>query len=495
MRYLQPKEELTEQEVEQGLKALIKDGIASQAMSTFTGGVILVALAVELNASNLVIGLLAAIPALLQLLQLPSIYLVEKVQNRRLIVVLSALLCRLPWLLIAIIPFIISKTAALGLVLGGVFVHSALASVANCAWNSWMRDFVPEKSMGTFFSKRMQITIGVGLILTLLAGGFIDWWKQSYPEEVLYGYSLLFILGFLAGMIGVYFISKIPEPKMNPITPHLLKTLAPPFKDANFRSLILFTLAWSFAVNLAAPFFTVYMLQSLELGMSLVVIFSVLSQLFSFYFLNVWGKCADRFSNKSVLAVSGPLFLFCILGWTFTTMPEKYFLTIPLLILIHILMGIATSGVAIASSNIGLKLAPRGEATSYLAVNTIISSIGAGIAPILGGKFADFFASCNLSLTLNWKSPIKDFKLETLNFSHWDFFFVLAFILGIYALRRLSFIKETGEMEEQFVRQELLDSINRPLRSLSSVAGLFQLISYPLVIVKSIRKKNNNKNI
>jgi len=29
---------------------------------------------------------------------------------------------------------------------------------------------------------------------------------------------------------------------------------------------------------------------------------------------------------------------------------------------------------------------------AYLATNTIANSIAAGIAPILGGKFADFFA-------------------------------------------------------------------------------------------------------
>ena len=46
------------------------------------------------------------------------------------------------------------------------------------------------------------------------------------------------------------------------------------------------------------------------------------------------------------------------LGFT-NANPNKYFLTIPLLIGIHILMGIATAGITLASGNIGLKLAPK----------------------------------------------------------------------------------------------------------------------------------------
>lgn len=57
------KDVLTEQETQTGLRAVIRDGIASQIMATLTGGVFLVAFALKLGASNTVIGILAAIPA------------------------------------------------------------------------------------------------------------------------------------------------------------------------------------------------------------------------------------------------------------------------------------------------------------------------------------------------------------------------------------------------------------------------------------------------
>jgi len=209
----------------------------------------------------------------------------------------------------------------------------------------------------------------------------------------------------------------------------------------------------------------------------------------NFLFLKIWGKYTDRFSNKSVLAISGPLFIFSILAWTFTTMPEKYVLTIPLLIIIHVVMGLSSAGVSLASGNISLKLAPKGQATAYLATNTIANSIAAGIAPVLGGKFADFFAGRELAWTLKYNSPTGEFMLPTLNLQQWDFFFAFAFIIGLYALHRLAMVKEAGEVEEKIVAQELFTEVRTQVRTLSSVEGVKQMVSFPISMVRNITER------
>jgi hypothetical protein len=76
------KDSLTEHEIDSGLSAVIKDGMASTAMATLTGGAFLVAFALKLGASNLVIGLLAAIPPLAQLIQISVLYFPLSVLNR-----------------------------------------------------------------------------------------------------------------------------------------------------------------------------------------------------------------------------------------------------------------------------------------------------------------------------------------------------------------------------------------------------------------------------
>jgi MFS family permease len=488
---MKPKDTLTEEDIQSGLSYLIKDGVASQSMGILTGGAFLVAFAVKLGASNFVIGLLAAIGPLAQLLQLPSIFIVEKIRNRRLITVISAALSRFCWLIIAVSPFLFPPKIAIAVLLVLLMAVSAFGAIAGCSWNSWMRDLIPENIMGSYFSKRMRIAVGVGIVLSLLAAVYLDYWKKLFPVRETMGYSILFLVGFLAGMVGLFFLSKTPEPKM-PKTeerPKILKLLAKPFRDENFRKLIAFMCSWNFAVNLAGPFFMVYMLKRLGLSMSFIIGLSIVSQVFNFLFLKLWGRYTDRFSNKSVLAISCPLFLVSILAWTFTTMPEKYILTIPLLIVIHIVMGLSSAGVSLASGNISLKLAPKGSATAYLAANTIANSIAAGIAPILGGKFADFFSGRQLDWVLKYTSPGGEFVLPTLNLQQWDFFFAFAFIIGLYALHRLAMVKEVGEVEEKIVAQELFTEVRTQVRTLSSVEGVKQMISFPFAVVRNFTSK------
>lgn len=494
----QVKDTLEEEEVQAGLRAVIKVGLASQSMITLTAGVFLIAFALKLGASNLVIGLLAAIPPLTQLIQIPAIYLVEKYRVRRAITVYASGLSRVFLLLIASIPFLFSLKVGLTFLVIGLLLHSAFIAASSCSWNSWMRDLVPQDRLGSFFSRQMSLAIGLSIPLSLTAGFYLDYWKKVFPHNELYSYSILFSLGFLAGIIGVYFISTIPEPRMKYLEeePKILKLILQPFKDTNFKNLIMFLGSWNFAINLAVPFFTVYMLRRLQLNMSFIIALMVLSQIMNVTFLRLWGKFSDRFSNKSVLGVNGPLFIGCVFAWTFTTMPEKHILTIPLLIGLHIFMGISTAGVTLSSGNIALKLAPQGQATSYLATNSLINSLAAGIAPIVGGKFVDFFARRELNLIFNWISPGKELTFQTLNFQHWDFFFFFAFLIGLYSIHRLTMVKEAGEVKEKIVIYEFLAEVRREMRSLSTVGGLRHMMQFSFSIIKPLatRKIKNMVN-
>lgn len=120
------KDTLTEEEIQTGLKYIIKDGIVPQSMGILTGGAFLIAFAVKLGASNVVIGLLAAIGLLAQLLQLPSILLVEKILNRRAIVVVKAALSQLCWLFITLSPLLFGAKIGLAVLLVLMIAASTL---------------------------------------------------------------------------------------------------------------------------------------------------------------------------------------------------------------------------------------------------------------------------------------------------------------------------------------------------------------------------------
>ncbi|MCB0807023.1 MAG: MFS transporter [Bacteroidales bacterium] len=482
------KEQLETSDISRAEKAVTIDGIASLGMGSLQGGVFLSAFAIALGANNYEIGLIASFAFISQLMQLPGLILLKNVKKRRAITFLSAGTSRFLWLFIILIPLLF-VSRGITFMLQWLLISLLAGALAGPSWNSLLRDVIPSDKFGKIFSKRLMWGTALALLLTICGGYFVDWWSVRFPTSGLYAYSILFSVGLLLGIIGITAISRVPEPPM-PETDNesLLKELAKPIKEFNFRRLLVFTGLWTFAVNLAGPFFIVYMLDRIGLSVFMITLLTVTSQVANIVFFRIWGKAADRFSNKSVLAITGPIFIIVILAWTFTTMPERYFLTIPLLFIIHILSGISTAGVTLASTNIALKLSPKGEAHIYMTVFSIVAAIAGSISPLAGGVVADFFSARELSLTLNWSAPTVEVSMYALNFKALDFLFFLAFIVGIISLNRLSLIKEEGEVEEKEVLAHLQNELALPLRTITSVEGLRRLVVFPISAVTKITK-------
>ncbi|HPT74923.1 MAG TPA: MFS transporter, partial [Methanomassiliicoccaceae archaeon] len=189
--------------MQRGLRNVIGDGLATQVMTTLTTSVFLVAFALALGASDLVIGMLAAIPPLSGIMQIPTIYLVEKFRTRRSITMIASALSRAFLLVIAFIPLIVPFSTALPIVLAALVLNSLLANVGGCSFNSWMHDLVPQSVLGRFFSKKMLLSTAVAIPTALLAGYFVDVWIATFPELELVAYTILFVAGFIAGMLGI----------------------------------------------------------------------------------------------------------------------------------------------------------------------------------------------------------------------------------------------------------------------------------------------------
>ena len=94
-RLFTPKPTLSEQETAHGLKMMTREGITSMGFGGIAGGGFLAAFALALGANNLQIGILAAIPFIMQPLQIPTILLVERLKQRKLIAVSAWFLAQL----------------------------------------------------------------------------------------------------------------------------------------------------------------------------------------------------------------------------------------------------------------------------------------------------------------------------------------------------------------------------------------------------------------
>ena len=467
---VRPKKLLTEQEVQTGLRLVITEGLATEAMTTLTGGAFLVAMALLLGASNLQIGLLAALPTFTNIFQLLSIWLVRRYNNRRAISVVCALFARVPLVIVGVMAFF--SSGSIQLLIFFLFFYYLFASIAGLSWNAWMKDLVPGNQLGTYFSRRSGNMQTLNVALSLCLAFIIDYIKDNYPRYELTTYSVMFIVAGIIGIAGAFVLSKVPEPQSYLAREHILQLFKRPLRDSNFRKLLVFNSAWVFALNIAIPFFTVYMLKHLGLSMTYVIGLTVVSQLCSIFTIRMWGRFSDRYSNKTILAIAAPMYILAIIAWCFVGLYSRFLTNMALLVFIHIFTGIATAGINLSLTNIGLKLAPNEHAIVYLSTKNIITAIFSSVAPLIGGVLADYFANRSLDIHAEWAGPQVNRVLHLVSLHDMNFLFLIGAVLAFISLEFLIRVKEVGEVEKDVVVRIMRSSIKHNLKEYFIIGNL-----------------------
>src|SRR5690606_26597056 len=112
--------------------------------------------------------------------------------------------------------------------------------------------------------------------------------------------------GIICGCVALVIQGRMPDiPPLPGRGMTFFARLALPLRDVNFRRFILFHLCWQWSVNLAAPFFTVYMLKDLDLSYTFVTGLTSLTALANMAGMRFWGQMTDRFSAKPVGILGG----------------------------------------------------------------------------------------------------------------------------------------------------------------------------------------------
>lgn len=493
IRWLLPTENIDPDTLRRGLRAWRGDGLCSQVRDALVTGPFLVAFALGLGASNTVIGLLSAVGPLTQLVQLPAVAIITRLRARKVVAFWTALPGRLTWVFIAFIPWLAPASSRVGLLVSALLLSSALGTIAGAAWNPWMRDFIPESEAARLFAHRLSAGTAASAATSLIAGAAVDdWLPRVLPP--LAPYSAVFLTGTVVGVIGLLFLARIPEPRMPSAEARPLgDILRAPFQSRNFRQLILFLGTWNFAVNLASPFVTVYLLRRLEVSMAWAVGLSVVSQVANAYFLRLWGPLADRFGHTTVLRVSGALFVVNLACWPFAGLFAARTVTLAIIIGLHLLGGAASAGITLCAGTVALKFAPRGESTAFLATNALVSGAAAAIAPVLAGISADWFETQRISVAISWTSTLgagARVQLLPMDLHGLDFLFVLAATGGLYALHRLLAVQEGGAAERRAVVSALALELGRhiryPMRMVTTLIGVRDLVDFPYTVLGQV---------
>lgn len=365
------------------------DGALASVFGALTGGVFVTGFALRLGANELLIGLLAALPLLAAVAQLGGAYLIERIGRRRAVCIGGASWSRLLWLVAFVLPLVAGAEAAWlrawgpGLLLVIAGISQVLGSLGGVAWLSWMADLVPIGVRGRYFGSR-NLICGIATALATVAGGWcLDRFTATGPP---WGFATLMGLAVVAGCGSVVYLRRIPEPPAAraPEPGRFLDLARQSFADPNFRRFVRFSILWNGAVHFAAPFFTVYMLEGLQMSYTQVAFLATLSTVAHLVTIRGWGRLADRYGNRPVLVVTASLA---------TPVPLVWFLVDPvnaawLTPIVHLLGGAAWAGYGLAASNLLLRVAPRAHNAVYFSMFGALTGIGSAVGPVLGGLVA-----------------------------------------------------------------------------------------------------------
>ncbi len=171
---LTPNSTLDDAARRRGLRAYQADGVCSQVRDALLSGPLLVGYALLLGASHTQVGLLAALGPATQVLQLPTVALIERWRKRKAICWWAALVGRTASLGLLALPWAVASSARVPALFGLLLVMAVFATISGAAWNPWIRDFLPDEGRNRVVARRMTIATAIGAPLALGAGIAID---------------------------------------------------------------------------------------------------------------------------------------------------------------------------------------------------------------------------------------------------------------------------------------------------------------------------------
>jgi MFS family permease len=242
-----------------------------------------------------------------------------------------------------------------------------------------------------------MIASACGMVVVLLGGKFITMWETRFGDTNPFGFVTLFIVGLVTGLIAIFFLSRIPEvdsTKKDDKEAFDFKVFFKPLQDKNFLTLIIFVSAWMFAIQLAAPFYGVYMIDNLKVDFSTITILGTFATFATLFMMKIWGPISDKLGNKPVIIVSGWFLIIIPFLWVLAV-PGNFYMPV---LLAHILSGAFMAGAGLSQFNILIKLSPQEGRSVYLALFSAITGVVGAVAPIVGGSLSNILG--NFSVTV-----------------------------------------------------------------------------------------------
>jgi MFS family permease len=354
----------------------------------YVGFVALYALAYGASTSQL--GLLAAVQNLLGAVSLfPGARAANAARHRKPLVTWTVGgFARVALLALALVPWMTSvSVTAIWLIIALNGIRSFMSNFGNPAWTVLVGDLVPQRLRAQYFGNRNLMIMLAALLVAPLAGWLIKsgngWLDQPYL-----GYQAVLTLAFVAGLAGTACFLRIPEPHrviqtrvVQDTGTSLWTVLA---SNRAFVGLVVSGFVWNLALQVAAPFFNVYLVRHLGAGAGTVGVLAGVNTLFGLLGCGLFSRVMERLGALKTQAVAGLLIPVIPTVWIWITAPWQVGIA-------EAYSGLVWAGYNLANFALLLELTPASHRPQAVALYQTVVFVSAVVGPLLGGWLADSY--------------------------------------------------------------------------------------------------------
>jgi MFS family permease len=360
------------------------DGVFARASDTIVSAYqTLFMLALGANPAQ--IGLISGLSNLsAALLLLPGASLVERWGRRKWLVVSSGGGgARIVLLALALLPLMLGGETAIYTAIALTVVRSAFGSLSLPAWVSLTADMVPLQWRGRYLSFRnlcmeiagMLATLAIGYLITRVGG--------------LAGYQIAMGIACAIGFGATYSFARLNEPPAPVPAPETKSSPRWPIAQGsgaqrNFVAFCATAALWNLSLNIAGPFFSVYLVEGLKADASVVGALAVVTSLSALPGQRLFGRWVDRRNPYRVQLITGWLIPALPLAWVIIRSPWH---VVP----INLASGFLWAGYDLAAFNMLLMLSPEERRAHYSAVYQIVVTVALAVGGALGGVIVSYW--------------------------------------------------------------------------------------------------------
>ena len=466
---------LSRLQTRRALRLWTLEGCVATVQISLTGGAFQTGFALFLGCTPFWLGALGGIPALAGLVQLFSSFLAQRYGNRKPLVMWFALVSRLLWVPMLLIPFALPRPLWVGTFLTLTLISSLLANVAQPLWTAWITDLVPEDNRGRYFGRRNMYAGWVGLLVPIVGGYFLDAATKQHEMSQAFAFAIIFASATVFGFGSFAAASQSPDvPQRKPgadgeVRESALAYYRAPFADRNFQRLIAYVALMVVAQSIAGQFFTVYQLQYLGLNYTAFQLLSAVASLGSLVSMPLWGYLADKYGNKPILMICCALVLVPPLLWILAA-PDgiaglwgydgahhlRLSLTKLDVIVLNVFAGVGWAGVGLTQFNLMIGAAPPEKRTVYVSAIAAVAGLAGGLAPVAGGALMEALAGFH-----GTSGVIRN---------NYHVLFLLSAVLRGAAMFLVGPIGEAGSQQTRYVLKQLKAS--KPIGSFTGIQKL-----------------------